>query len=106
MASPVRTNRFYRFGSFRLDADARVLLRNGGVVPLPPKVIDTLLVLVKSAGQPVEKEALIHAVGRTPLSRKTTSPTTSRFSENARQWRGWREYIETIPKRGYRFVGR
>ena len=61
-ASTVCPASAYRFGSFRLDPDTRVLQRNGDVVSLPPKAIDTLLVLVKSAGQPVDKEALIRAV--------------------------------------------
>ncbi len=37
----------YEFGPYRLDASARVLLRDGAVVPLTPKALEILAVLVK-----------------------------------------------------------
>ena len=100
------TKPFYRFGSFRLDPDTRVLLRNGDVVRLPPKAIDTLLVLLKSAGQPVEKEALIHAVWPdTFVEENNLAHHVSVLRKTLGNGEGGRAYIETIPKRGYRFVG-
>lgn len=53
---------FYEFGPYRLYPAARVLLRDGTNVPLTPKVLDTLKVLVRNAGQPVSKEELLRTV--------------------------------------------
>jgi len=100
------TKRFYRFGSFRLDPDTRVLLRDGDVVRLPPKAIDTLLVLLQSAGQPVGKEALIQAVWPdTFVEENNLAHHVSVLRRTLGNGEGGRAYIETIPKRGYRFVG-
>ena len=57
MASGVR--HFYEFGPFRLDANRHRLLRNDQVVPLSPKAIETLTVLVHNPGKLLEREALI-----------------------------------------------
>ena len=54
--------RIYEFGSFRLNADQRVLLEEGRAVALTPKVFDTLLHLVEHAGESFSKEALMQAV--------------------------------------------
>lgn len=106
MAISLPAKRFYRFGSFRLDPDKRVLLREGDVVPLPPKAMDTLLVLVENAGQPVEKEALIRAVWPdTFVEDNNLAHHVSVLRKTLGNGDGGRAYIETIPKRGYRFVG-
>ena len=100
------TKRFYRFGSFRLDPDTRVLLRDGDVVRLPPKAIDTLLVLLQSAGRPVGKEALIQAVWPdTFVEENNLAHHVSVLRRTLGNGESGRAYIETIPKRGYRFVG-
>ena len=41
----------YEFGPFRIDSEERLLLRDGQVVPLPPKAFDTLVLLVRSGGR-------------------------------------------------------
>ena len=55
MTSDVK--RFYEFGAFRVDTAERVLLRNGEPIFLPPKVYDTLLILVSNAGHTLEESA-------------------------------------------------
>ena len=52
----------YEFGPFRLDAQKRLLLREGEIVPLKPKAFDTLLVLVGNCGQVVEKDELMKRI--------------------------------------------
>ena len=100
-----RDDRFYQFGPFCLDASERVLLRDGRLVPLPPKAFSTLLALVLSGGHLVEKDILMERVWPDEfveesnlaqhifLLRKALGETV----ENAK-------YIETVPRRGYRFV--
>ena len=55
----------YEFGEFRLDTAERLLLRNGKPVSLPPKVFDTLVVLIQHSGHLLDKEQLMkEAVAR------------------------------------------
>ncbi|MBI3679466.1 MAG: winged helix-turn-helix domain-containing protein [Acidobacteria bacterium] len=83
-----------------------MLLRNGDVVHLPPKAVDTLLVLLKSAGQPVEREALIHAVWPdTFVEENNLAHHVWVLRKTLGNGESGRAYIETIPKRGYRFLG-
>jgi TolB-like protein/Flp pilus assembly protein TadD len=98
-------NHFYRFGEFSLDADQKVLLHKGKPLLLAPKVIDTLLILVQQSGRIVEKEELMRRVWPDTFveeSNLTYSITQLRktLGDDARRPR----YIETIPKRGYRFI--
>jgi DNA-binding winged helix-turn-helix (wHTH) protein len=51
--------RFYEFGPFRIDTRNRQLLRENEVVPLKAKAVDTLLLLIESRGDVVEKDDLM-----------------------------------------------
>lgn len=105
-AGALKGKRFYQFGPFRLDPETRVLLRNGNVVPLPPKAVDTVLVLLQSAGQPVGKEALIQAVWPDAfVEENNLAHHISVLRKTLGNGEDGKAYIETIPKRGYRFVG-
>ena len=52
----------YEFGPFRLDMEQRILTRDGGLIALAPKVLDTLVLLVKNSGRILEKGELIQAL--------------------------------------------
>jgi len=96
---------FYAFSSFRLDARERLLTCGGQPIPLASKTFDALLVLVQNAGHLVTKETLMkqlwpdtfveeaNLTKHISLLRKVLSGTTN-----------GEDYIETIPKHGYRFV--
>src|SRR5947209_9408053 len=95
----------YEFGPFRLDREARLLLKDGIVVPLTLKVLELLLVLVEKSGQLVTKDELIKAVW--PDTFVEESNLTSNISILRKQLGAGSsgdEYVQTIPKRGYRFV--
>src|SRR6185369_1955291 len=94
-----------RFGRFSFDANDRMLLCDGRRVPLAPKVLQTLLILLRHSGHVVEKTSLMQQVWpdnfveegnlaqhiftlRKVLGDNTDEP----------------QYIETVPGRGYRFV--
>lgn len=102
---PLKTKHLYGFGPYRLDAEERVLLRDGQPVTLPPKDLETLLVLVENAGHIVEKEELLEKVWPGVFIEEGN---LARHIFNLRQVLGdtadGRNYIETIPRRGYRFV--
>jgi len=81
------------------------LLRDGQPLTLPPKDLETLLVLVENAGHIVEKEELLEKVWPGVFIEEGN---LARHVFNLRQALGdtadGRPYIETIPRRGYRFV--
>src|ERR1700730_10477398 len=96
----------FAFDAFRLDAAEHLLLRDGEPVPLEPKVFETLLVLIRHDGRLVGKEELMRAVW--PDSFVEDSNWTRNISVPRRARRpkdGVPQYIETVPKCGYRFVG-
>lgn len=96
---------FYTFGPYRLDAVRRVLLRDGAMVPLPPKAVDVLVVLVESAGQLVEKGELLAKVWPDTFvedGNLSVNIFTLRKALGAADDEG--EYIRTVPRRGYVFV--
>ena len=101
----METKAIYAFGPFRFERDARILLRDGKIISLTPKVAELLLVLVEKSGQVVTKDELIQAVWPDTFVEETN--LTSNISI-VRKKLGVHpdggEYIETIPKRGYRFV--
>jgi DNA-binding winged helix-turn-helix (wHTH) protein/TolB-like protein/Tfp pilus assembly protein PilF len=102
---PRPVSHFYEFGPFRLDAHNRLLLRDGETVALMPKTIDTLLALVERAGQVVEKEELMRLVWPdVAVEENNLNKHVSTLRKTLGEGDGGRGYIETVPRRGYRFV--
>jgi DNA-binding winged helix-turn-helix (wHTH) protein len=95
----------YAFGPFRFDPEERVLLHEGRLVPLSPKLMETLFFLVQNAGHLVDKDELIRRVWADAFVEEgNLNKNISVLRKTLGQWDGGREYIETVPKRGYRFV--
>jgi DNA-binding winged helix-turn-helix (wHTH) protein/TolB-like protein len=95
---------FYEFGPFRLDAAERMLLRDGQPVSLTPKAFDTLLIFVEHSHQLLTKEELISRLWPDSFveeSNLAQNVSTLRKALGERPHGG--QYIETVPKRGYRF---
>src|SRR5215813_5345008 len=95
----------YEFGSFRLDVNQRVLTRSGEPVSLTPKATDILVLLLNNAAQLVDKEELIREVW--PDSFVEEQNLTQNIFVLRRalgDGTGGAKFIETVPKRGYRFV--
>jgi TolB-like protein/tetratricopeptide (TPR) repeat protein len=94
----------YRFGPFALDVPDRSLKREGVAIPLTPKLFDLLVALVSSAGRLVEKDTLLQTVWP-DVSVEEGNLTKGVFSlRQVLGQDGAQPYIETVPKRGYRFV--
>jgi TolB-like protein/DNA-binding winged helix-turn-helix (wHTH) protein/Tfp pilus assembly protein PilF len=95
----------YEFGEFRLDPEARILVQGGKIVPVTPKALELLRALVERPGEVVAKDDLIKAVW--PDTFVEESNLTSNISILRKQLgvhpEGG-EYIETLTKRGYRFI--
>ena len=99
----------YRFAPFILDVRERRLLRDGHPVPLTPKVFDTLVYLVERHGHLVGKEDLMTAVWGDSYVEEGSLPRTVHILRKALSGGDdhnelHRQYIETVPTKGYRFV--
>lgn len=99
-----RPNHNYEFGHYRLGAAERLLLREGEVSPLQPKVFDLLLALVEHHGHLLEKDELMNLVWPDTVVEEANLANNISIlrktpGENVQQ-----QFIETAPKRGYRFV--
>jgi len=98
-------NQIYEFGDFRLETAEQLLLHRGQPISLTPKAFDTLLVLVQSSGHLVEKDELMKRVWadafveEANLARNVWALRKTLEDDN-----GEHRYIETVPKRGYRFI--
>ena len=93
----------YEFGQFRYDPAQRLLFRGAAIVPLLPKVADTLHVLIERRGEVVDKAELMKllwpdcTVEEIGLARNVSLLRKALGDEGE-------GVIETIPKRGYRFA--
>lgn len=107
MSEPER--RIFEFGPFSLDAAEHTLWRAGQPVPLRPKVFDILLALVERPGHLVGKDELIRLIWPEQFVEegnlnKTVSLLRLALGESRNGGGNADKYIETVPKRGYRFV--
>ncbi|HNQ15459.1 MAG TPA: transcriptional regulator, partial [Pyrinomonadaceae bacterium] len=96
----------FEFGEFRLDTVKMRLFRRNEIVPLTPKAIEVLILLVQNRGETVSRESLLETVwkdtfieeGNINFNVSVLRKSLGQTAENGVQ------YIKTIPKRGYRFV--
>lgn len=99
------TKHFYEFGPFQLDPEKRVLWCASEPVALPPKEIETLLVLVRNHGQLVEKEELMKTLWPdTFVEEANLAVHISNLRKLLQEQANAGPCIETVPRRGYRFV--
>lgn len=95
----------YRFGPFQLDVRERRLLRGTDVIPLRLKVFDTLRVLVENAGRLVTKDELLATVWPdTTVEENNLNHNISVLRKALGEKATGQQYIETVPRMGYRFV--
>lgn len=95
----------YEFGDFRLDASERLLSRNGVAVPLTPKAIDLLLALVAQPGRLLDKDTLLKTVWPgTFVEENNLADNIFKLRRVLGDGENGSRFIETVPKRGYRFV--
>ena len=96
----------FEFGDFRLDPTERLLFRADEHVPLPPKMAEILTLLVERHGHIVDKETLLKQIWPdTFVEEGSLTQNISILRKTLTEGRDGKELIETIPKRGYRFIG-
>jgi DNA-binding winged helix-turn-helix (wHTH) protein/TolB-like protein/Tfp pilus assembly protein PilF len=102
---PLIIKHLYQFGSFRLDPAERLLFCDQQVVPLTPKAFDMLVFLVERSGHLLEKGELMRALWPGSFVEEgNLCVTVSLLRKVLGDDRGHQKYIETVSKRGYRFV--
>src|SRR5262249_34924018 len=97
----------FRFGEFTVDPEQRVLFRAGTPVALTPKVFDTLLILIENSGRIIEKTELMNRLWPDSFVEEANlaynvQQLRKSLGDNARR----PEYVETVARRGYRFIAR
>ena len=97
-------SRFYDFGPFRIDASQHVLMRDGVEISLTPKAFETLLLLVRNSGRIVDKDELLKTIWPEAYVEEATLAQNVFTIRKALGGSEGDQYIQTIPKRGYRFI--
>src|SRR4051812_20389700 len=104
---PSDFKQFFEFDPFVLDVSERLLLRRGEPVRLTPKEFDTLLALVRGAGRVMSKEELLKEIWPdTFVGEATLAQNVFTLRRALGEAEGGRPFIETVPRRGYRFAVR
>src|SRR5215469_13412906 len=95
----------YEFGPFRLDPSQELLMEGTRTVALTSKAYQTLLVLVENRGRTLSKDELLQKVWPDAFVEEATlAQNIFTLRKQLREDRETAQYIETVPKRGYRFV--
>ena len=99
------STRYYEFGPFQIDRLNHALRRDGKNIPLKPKVFDTLLLLVENHGRVVDKDEMLQRLWPdTVVEESNLSQNVYLLRRVLEEETDGQRYIETVPKRGYRFV--
>ena len=102
---PHNNTLYYEFGPYRLEVAQRVLTRTGETIALTPKATEILIVLVANAGQLVEKDELLKEVWPDSFVEDSNlTQTIFQLRRTLGDERAEPKYIETIARRGYRFI--
>ena len=98
-------SRRYEFGSFALDPGKRLLLREGEPVPLAPKVLEILQLLIENRGRVLTKDELLEQVWNdTMVEEGGLTRNVSILRKALGERPDEHHYIVTVPGRGYQFV--
>jgi DNA-binding winged helix-turn-helix (wHTH) protein/Tfp pilus assembly protein PilF len=96
--------RILEFGEFSLDVEERKVLRRGQVLPMTGRLFDVLLVLAENPARLVDSDQFMKRVWPdTYVAEGTLARNISRLRQALGEQKGGHEFIEAVPKRGYRF---
>lgn len=102
----MKSFRFFEFGTLRVNITDRLLQRGDETIPLTPKVMDMLLVLLENRGHVLTKDELMRTLWPDSFVEESSLTQNMSLLRRALAEAGdGKQYIETIPKRGYRFIG-
>src|SRR5437016_6967432 len=101
-----KTGHSYEFKNFRLDSSAKILFCDDKPVPLRPKVFDLLQVFVEHAGRLLEKDELMQKIWQDRYVEESNLTFNIKMLRRALNDDAHApRFIETVPRRGYRFIG-
>jgi Tol biopolymer transport system component/DNA-binding winged helix-turn-helix (wHTH) protein len=96
---------FYEFASYRFDPEEKVLQREDEIIPLPPKATEILFLLIQNRGRIIDKEKFLNEVWpNTFVEESSLTVNISLLRKTLGEGQNGKKFIETVPKRGYRFV--
>jgi DNA-binding winged helix-turn-helix (wHTH) protein/tetratricopeptide (TPR) repeat protein len=95
-----KTSHIYEFENFRLDTRNPSLWRGGELVPISPKALEILILLVQKKGEIVSREDLLETVWKGSFVEEGNINYTVSL---LRKTLGNKDLVQTIPRRGYRF---
>lgn len=99
------TKHFYEFKSFRLNVEERQLLHDNSPVSLTPKSFDVLALLVENRGHLVEKEKILEVIwANSFVEEQNITRTIHTLRKTLGDDSNGNRFIETVAKKGYRFV--
>jgi DNA-binding winged helix-turn-helix (wHTH) protein len=95
----------YEFGRFTLVPTEKRLMCDRKAVPLAPKVFDTLVLLVENQGRLIQKDELLKALWPDGVvEEQALAHNVSQLRKVLGDPAEDPKFIETVPKRGYRFI--
>lgn len=97
-----KINYLYEFDNFRVDPNQKCLWQGEELISITPKAVETLIVLLENKGKVVDKETLLNRIWADTFVEEAT--LAQNISTLRKTFTG-KQFIETIPRRGYRFVG-
>jgi pimeloyl-ACP methyl ester carboxylesterase/DNA-binding winged helix-turn-helix (wHTH) protein/class 3 adenylate cyclase len=98
-------NKIYSFGKFRLDEEERLLFDGQETISLTPKAFDTLVLLVKNCGRVLSKERIMQTVWEDSFVEENNLAQNISFLRKVLgETKDGIKFIETVSKRGYRFI--
>src|SRR5580704_7540792 len=100
----LKTRGFFEFGPFRLEPDEHLLLRDGAPISVSPKTFELLVFLVQNHSRLVTKEQIMQAVWQESFVEEANLTVSISALRKALGEKEESRYIETVPKRGYRFT--
>jgi len=103
MGSPVK--HLYEFGPFQLDAAERLLRRGSERIDLPPRVFDLLVLMAQSDARLLTKDELMDRIWPdSSVEENNLTQAVYLLRRVLRDGEDGARFIETVPKRGYRFI--
>ncbi|HJT66924.1 MAG TPA: transcriptional regulator [Pyrinomonadaceae bacterium] len=100
------SEQFYEFGAFRVDVVNRLLFHEGHSLSLTPKTVETLIALVQNEGELLNKDELLKTIWPDRVVEEgNLTQNIYLLRKTLGKAPDGRDYIETVPRRGYRFIG-
>ena len=100
-----KERKFYEFDGFRLDVEDKTLWHGQEKISLPLKAVEMLTLLVENRGRTVTKDEILKTLWQdTFVDENILAVTVSSLRKVFGERKDENRFIETVPRRGYRFV--